>query len=421
MGVQEKLTELAHVWEDIERGLIAADDGLATALPLAFRVEVVHEPGFLGRGLTKYLLLFNALEGFARTAGDVVASRLGRVEEEAHRHAQLWVEGGFGSSMDVVAVEKVSPSNPVRGVVCNRPSEAKARPRTRVSEPVPSPQTPVLDDEALGLIPEVVKRIELGESTIPDAEAGSLLADSLASTMVAVATGGPRIQAQDAGYRREHVALRAVLRRLAIRYPNPHNDLWSWYGQWREKLPTYQERRVYVSGLFDPVREALAARAAGHQELEPGVLPGSTGWAEVDEMLGKLRRRFSEAQDAEDFKAVGLLCHSIVTALGKVVFEPDRDTPNGEAEPGPDDAKRQIDFFLRRAASGSRFEHVRKIVSATYGQANLAKHRQTATKVDAGIAAHGALLLAQTLRLIAEEDEEAGNRPQSPADNDIPF
>ncbi len=290
-----------------------------------------------------------------------------------------------------------------------------------MSEPVPSPRPPEPDDGGLGLTPEVVKRIERGQSTIPDAEAANLLVDSLASTMVAVATGGPRIETRNAEYQSEHTALRGVLQRLGIRYSNPHNDLWDWYGHWREKLPSYHERRVYVSGLFDPVREALAERPPGLQELEAGVLTGPTGWTEVDAMLGKLRRRFSEARDAEDYKAVGLLCHSIVTAVGKVVFELDRDLPDGEDQPGPDDAKRQIDLVLRRAASGSRFEHVRKIVSATYGQANLAKHRQTATKVDAGIAAHAALLLAQTLRLIAEEDGEAGNRPQSPADDDIPF
>lgn len=178
-------------------------------------------------------------------------------------------------------------------------------------------------DAALGLTDEVVERIRAGKSSLPDLEAAGLLTDSVASVMVAVATGGPRIPTKEKQYRREHSALRAVLQRLAVDYPNHHEELWDWYGYWRENLPSYQDRRRHVSGLFEPVRTALAVREAGHRSLDSGVLGSATGWSEIDGMLGKLRRRYGDAQDAEDFKAVGLLCHSVLTELGRVVFEPE--------------------------------------------------------------------------------------------------
>jgi hypothetical protein len=63
--------------------------------------------------------------------------------------------------------------------------------------------------------------------------------------MVAVSTGGPRIQQVNSEYvgRRERIA--AELRRRDISDPNPYGDLWAWYGRWSAgDLPSWQSRRA---------------------------------------------------------------------------------------------------------------------------------------------------------------------------------
>lgn len=260
-----------------------------------------------------------------------------------------------------------------------------------------------------------------GESSTPDVEAAEGLVDSVSALMVSVATGGPEIKTVDADYKREHRALRAVLRRLDIDYPNKFDDLWRWYGRWSDgSLPSYHSRRVFISELFAPVRQALEEQADAGRELAEGVSDAPTGWVHIDQQSARLRRLWREADDADAYNAVGLQCMKVLTTLGHVVFDAERDLPAGEEEPGRDDAKKRIGHFLRRVAAGEKSENIRKIVNGAYGQANAAKHRHVATRADAGISANATLLIVSTLRLLA--DEAGGTQPPAPPDrDDIPW
>jgi hypothetical protein len=60
--------------------------------------------------------------------------------------------------------------------------------------------------------------------------------------------------------------------------------------------------------------------------------------------------------------ALGLQCVKALTTIGHVVFDAARDVPPGEEEPGRDDAKKRIGYFLRRVAPGEKGENIRKIV-----------------------------------------------------------
>jgi hypothetical protein len=59
---------------------------------------------------------------------------------------------------------------------------------------------------------------------------------------------------------------------------------------------------------------------------------------------------------------------------------------------------------VRRVVPGKEGENIRKLVNAVYAQANTAKHRHTATRIDAGVAANATALIVSTLRLLSEED-----------------
>lgn len=277
------------------------------------------------------------------------------------------------------------------------------------------------EDEDAALSAREVEAIRHGESSMSDVEAAEALVDSVAGLMVSVATGGPAIKTVDSDYKREHRALAAVLRRLGISYPNKFDDLWRWYGRWSDgSLPQYRDRRVFISDLFAPVRKALIEQADATRELAEGISEGPTGWAGIDQQSARLRRLWREANDPDAYNGVGLQCVKILTTLGHVVFDATRDLPAGEEEPGRDDAKKRIAYFLRRVAAGEKGENIRKIVNGAYAQANAAKHRHVATRADAGIAANATLLIVSTLRLLADETDDA-SPPRRKPDHDIPF
>jgi hypothetical protein len=71
------------------------------------------------------------------------------------------------------------------------------------------------------------------------------------------------------------------------------------------------------ASLYTPVREALEAKAESHRDVAGGVDDGPTGWADVDANMGALRGRAGEAEDTDDFKAVGLQCVSVLEARGR--------------------------------------------------------------------------------------------------------
>ena len=91
--------------------------------------------------------------------------------------------------------------------------------------------------------------------------------------MVAVATGGPRIDDKESEYqelyRRIHrEVLDYASNGLRVKHTNSFLSLWDWYGYWADKLPSYAERRKYVRQQYLGLTNALTSllhRLAGIQ------------------------------------------------------------------------------------------------------------------------------------------------------------
>lgn len=137
-------------------------------------------------------------------------------------------------------------------------------------------------------------------------------------------------------------------------------------------------------------------------ELE-GPLGGLTGWPEIDRELSRLKRDFATALEPNDYQAVALRCLSILRLLADQLYDQSRHLP-GAVAPSPADVKARLDAFVQSVASGSRFEHVRKLTRDAYAQANAVKHRQNPGEVDAGVVVAATVLLAEMLRLISSLD-----------------
>src|SRR5450759_198914 len=122
--------------------------------------------------------------------------------------------------------------------------------------------------------------------------------------MIAVATGGPRIDSVNDEYRLRRDRIISALSERKFEDLNPYNDLWKWYGKWSSgDLPTYQSRRAHVSDLYAPLIDALK-KPRSDGLLAP--LGPPTGWSRVDRGIDAVRERLATATNEEEFQTVGL-------------------------------------------------------------------------------------------------------------------
>src|SRR6266853_5850077 len=122
-----------------------------------------------------------------------------------------------------------------------------------------------------------------------------LALDSLRNTMIAVATGGPRIENVNHQFQQAYADVAEVLARRGLENPLPYGNLWDWYGRWSSgDLPNYRSRRIFVSEIFNPLINRI--RTGRTEEFE------ATGWERVDRNVGALRDRLAASTTEEQFK-----------------------------------------------------------------------------------------------------------------------
>lgn len=194
--------------------------------------------------------------------------------------------------------------------------------------------------------------------------------------MVAVSTGGPRIDDVNGDYRELYSQADQMLADLGLENPVPFPDLWDWYGGWSSgDLPSYQSRRELLSEMFSPLIQHVRDHAAGRAptRVEP------TGWLKVDRAVGEARRRLAEAENEEQFQAVGLLCREVLISLGQAVYDPELHPREDGVKPSDTDAKRQLGAYIAATLDGSTHSAARKHARAAVDLAVDLQHKRTAT------------------------------------------
>lgn len=196
------------------------------------------------------------------------------------------------------------------------------------------------------------------------------------SLMTAVATGGPRIDNVNHEYVERRTRIQAELRRRGLRDPNPHGDLWAWYGRWSAgDLPSYASRRAFLSDMYQPLLDSLTA---GPGAPTAKIFDEPTGWARVDRCVYELRMRLEQADTEEQFQAVGLYCREVLISLAQVVYDPSRHTTSDGVTPSETDAYRMLEAYVSGELAGGANERVRKHAKAALDLANELQHRRTA-------------------------------------------
>ena len=195
------------------------------------------------------------------------------------------------------------------------------------------------------------------------------------SLMASVATGGPKIQEVNYQYieRRDRIRRELVSRNLND--PNPHGDLWAWYGRWSAgDLGSWASRRAHLSEMYQPLIDQIHASVAGARVFEE-----PTGWDRVDRGIYEIRRRLEQAELEEHFQAVGLLCREVLISVAQVVYDPQRHQTEDGIAPSETDARRMLDAYILTELAGGPNEGERRHAKAALALANDLQHQRTAT------------------------------------------
>lgn len=251
------------------------------------------------------------------------------------------------------------------------------------------------------------------------------LVQAEADQMTSVATGGPPIDTVKAVYRKRRARIANLCKQLRFDDPNPHGDLWDWYGRWSSgDLPTYQSRREYVRGLLKPLLDAIDGMGTQlGSDLSGADL---AGWELVESQIGRLRTRLAACDGPEDSQAVGLLCRDILVSLADAAYDPANHGPAGNS------AVDRLNVVIDAAGAGSTNAGLRKLLKATVDFTNKVQHQRTATPRKAGICAEATVAAVHLVRRLTRDDpsplegEPATDlswppTPPPPQDDDVPF
>ena len=237
-------------------------------------------------------------------------------------------------------------------------------------------------------------------AVLPDTEMKDLITaiETQKAFMIAVATGGPRINEINREYETKRQDIKLALERLSISDPNPYADLWSWYGKWSDgSLPTYQSRRRYIADLYQPILDALrlGTKVTTVQPTEP------TGWPRVDRSVEKIIKSLETAKNEEDFQAVAFLCREAIISLAQAVYDPEKHESLDGVKPSSTDAKRMLENFIAETLRGDSHDYQRKFAKAAFDLAVNLQHRRTAVFRDAALCAEATRSVINVIAIIS--------------------
>jgi len=218
--------------------------------------------------------------------------------------------------------------------------------------------------------------------------------EQLRDRLIAVATGGPKINDVNSDYQGLYATVAADLARRRIDNPILFGSLWDWYGRWSSgDMPTWQSRRTYISELINPVINRI--RTGRPDEVVP------TGWTRVDRVVDQLRDDLSRATTEEQFQGVGLLGREVLISLAQAVYDRERHPPLDEVEPGRTDAKRMLEAYIAVELAGGANEEARRHARSSLDLANALQHRRTASFRDAALCVEATTSVINVIAIVA--------------------
>ncbi len=217
--------------------------------------------------------------------------------------------------------------------------------------------------------------------------------------MIAVATGGLRINDVNPDYIRRRREIRQILEKLGLEDPNPYDDLWEWYGKWKSgDLPSYLSRRQFLREMYAPLVAQLEDIAKG---VTPTGVLEPTGWVRVDRCVDKMRLQLARAKHEEDFQRVGLLGREVLISLAQAVYDPLRHPSPDGTLPSETDARRMLEAYIAAELPGQGNEEARAHAKSALRFALSLQHDRTADFKSAALCTEGTTTVVNLIAIVS--------------------
>ena len=224
--------------------------------------------------------------------------------------------------------------------------------------------------------------------------------DYLKNTMISVSTGGQRIQNVEQQYKQIYNEVKQELKKLDVNNPNNYDSLWSWYGKWSNEFPTYQERRNYINVMYEQLINTLSeAESTRIVDIKVNL----SNWDRISRSITEIKKRENQAQNEEQFQAVGMLCRELIITLAQTVYDSKKHISTDGVEIGKTDAKRMLDTYISAILAGSESEELRAYAKTTNKLANASTHKRTATKKEMMLCTSAALALVNFIGVLEDK------------------
>lgn len=216
--------------------------------------------------------------------------------------------------------------------------------------------------------------------------------------MISVATDGLRIQEVNNEYKERRLQILSLLQKISVKDPNPFDDLWKWYGKWRDgSLTTYNSRRIFISDLFQPLLDNLYLLS----QQESTALTEPTGWLRVDRNIEKVTILLKNSVNEEDFQAVGLLCRESIISLSQAVYNPKIHNSLDGVKPSETDAKRMLENYIASELLGGKNEELRRYAKNAYQLSVTLQHRRSANFRQAALCVEATCSIIKIIAIIS--------------------
>lgn len=223
--------------------------------------------------------------------------------------------------------------------------------------------------------------------------------ENIKNIMIAVSTGGSKIQSVETEYKKMYGDLDKWLDKLLLENPNPYKSLWAWYDRWRQAdLKTYASRRTFIPKIYKPLVDIIENEAEESVLLEYE----STGWDRVDRAVYEMKRLLVSSINEEQFQTIGMLGRETLITIAQQVFDYNIHKTVDGIEASNTDSKRMLEAFLNYELAGSSNERTRKFAKSAVDMANHLTHDRTASKRDASMCLTSVTAVASLIKSIDE-------------------
>lgn len=219
--------------------------------------------------------------------------------------------------------------------------------------------------------------------------------------LIKVGTGQTRIQDCEEYYKALHSSIILIFSALGIEHPLDFNSLWDWYSYYSKNIPTWRERRQFISDEYSSIIDLISNSddtTINSIKYEP------TGWKKIDISVQLLTKELNEITDRINLNQIGVRCRETIILLAREVYDDAIHHPSSfTGTISLTDSSRMLEGYIEYNFIGSANDEKRRYAKITNNLANNLSHKQTATLVDTKLCLSATLSLINIIKIVNDE------------------